>query len=218
MRDFNRPKRDARLGMLPPKLAQIMINLAVGPLVAPLTVFDPFCGTGVILQEALLMGYQVYGSDISSRMIDYTKQNLDWFELHFDIAKLPKPQLEVKDATMAIWKNHFDVIVSELLLGPPLTKLPKTVELELIRRHCDQLLESFLKNIARQIPSKTRLCLAVPAWQVATGQFIRLPSLDRLHLLGYNQPSFVEHLKSAGLIYARSNQRVARELLIITRN
>ena len=28
IRDQNRPKRDARVGMLPPKLAQIMINLA----------------------------------------------------------------------------------------------------------------------------------------------------------------------------------------------
>ena len=29
-RDYGRPARDARVGMLPPKLAQIMINLAVG--------------------------------------------------------------------------------------------------------------------------------------------------------------------------------------------
>ncbi|MGD0284048.1 MAG: methyltransferase domain-containing protein [Candidatus Saccharimonadales bacterium] len=218
MRDYNRPKRDARVGMLPPKLAQIMINLAAGSLPAPLTVLDPFCGTGVILQEALLMGYQAYGSDINSRMIDYTKQNLAWLRLHFDISNLPEPILEVKDATSAKWQNNFDIIVSELLLGPPLTKLPEDKELELIRHRCDQELAGFLKNIAQQIPPKTRLCLAVPAWQSAEGQFIRLPSLDHLHLLGYNQPSFVEHFKPAGLIYARSNQRVARELLIITRN
>ncbi len=30
LRDRSRPKRDARIGMLPPKLAQIIINLAVG--------------------------------------------------------------------------------------------------------------------------------------------------------------------------------------------
>jgi tRNA G10 N-methylase Trm11 len=204
--------------MLPPKLAQIMINLAVGSSPDPLIILDPFCGTGVVLQEALLMGYQAYGSDISSQMINYTKQNLDWLRQHFDIAKLPEPVLEVKDATSAIWQSHFDAIVSELLLGPPLTKLPKTVELDLIRQRCDQELTDFLKNIAPQMSTNTRMCLAVPAWQVAEGQFIRLPSLDHLHLLGYNQPSFVELLKPTGLIYARSNQRVARELLIITRN
>ena len=62
-RDQNRPKRDARVGMLPPKLAQIIINLAVGQN-SVRTVLDPFCGTGVLLQEAALMGYNIYGSDL----------------------------------------------------------------------------------------------------------------------------------------------------------
>ncbi|MCA9340443.1 MAG: hypothetical protein KDA17_06005, partial [Candidatus Saccharibacteria bacterium] len=57
-RDFERPMRDAYVGMLPPKLAQIMINLAQPPENAVL--LDPFCGTGVILQEAMLMGFGVY--------------------------------------------------------------------------------------------------------------------------------------------------------------
>jgi 2-polyprenyl-3-methyl-5-hydroxy-6-metoxy-1,4-benzoquinol methylase len=90
-RDQARPARDARVGMLPPKLAQTIINLAAG---RPETrmdkhwdsadglgrfmVLDPFCGTGVILQEALLMGYSVYGSDIEPRMAEYTKKNLQW--------------------------------------------------------------------------------------------------------------------------------------------
>ena len=61
-RDQERPKRDAFVGMLPPKLAQIMINLACGQLVNSSshllpTILDPFCGTGVIPQEAVLMGY-----------------------------------------------------------------------------------------------------------------------------------------------------------------
>lgn len=76
-RDQARPARDARVGMLPPKLAQILINLC-GPLKPGATVLDPFCGTGVVLQEALLMGYRAYGTDISERMVEYTKRNLDW--------------------------------------------------------------------------------------------------------------------------------------------
>jgi CRISPR/Cas system-associated endoribonuclease Cas2 len=64
-RDQARPARDAFVGMLPPKLAQIMINLANGERRVKneeknLAILDPFCGTGVILQEALLMGYKVY--------------------------------------------------------------------------------------------------------------------------------------------------------------
>ncbi len=217
LRDYDRPKRDARVGMLPPKLAQIMINLASGTTNEPITVLDPFCGTGVVLQEALLMGYQAYGTDIDPRMIDYSRQNLEWLKFHFNLAELTDPILEVKDTTMETWKAHFDIVVSEILLGPPLTKLPTPDKLQSIRKRCDDVLTKFLKNIAPQIPSNTHLCLAVPAWQESEGHFLRLPSLDHLSLLGYNQPSFVAQLESAGLIYARTNQRVARELLVITR-
>ena len=76
-RDQARPARDAFVGMLPPKLAQILINLC-GPLKPGSTVLDPFCGTGVVLQEALLMGYRAYGTDVSERMVEYSKKNLRW--------------------------------------------------------------------------------------------------------------------------------------------
>lgn len=83
-RDQGRPKRDAFVGMLPPKLAQTIVNLAAGPLppTAKSIALDPFCGTGVILQEALLMGYAAYGTDLEPRMIDYTRQNLEWLSDH----------------------------------------------------------------------------------------------------------------------------------------
>ena len=78
-RDQARPARDAKVGMLPPKLAQILINLC-GPLPAGARVLDPFCGTGVVLQEAYLMGYTPYGTDADPRMIEYTKKNLAWLQ------------------------------------------------------------------------------------------------------------------------------------------
>ena len=44
-RDQKRPARDAKVGMLPPKLAQILINLC-GGLSPKSRILDPFCGTG----------------------------------------------------------------------------------------------------------------------------------------------------------------------------
>ena len=78
-RDQARPARDAKVGMLPPKLAQILLNLC-GRLPEGARVLDPFCGTGVVLQEALLMGYRAYGTDISERMVQYAEKNLKWLE------------------------------------------------------------------------------------------------------------------------------------------
>lgn len=76
-RDQARPARDAKVGMLPPKLAQILINLC-GNCPAGTVLLDPFCGTGVVLQEGALMGYSLQGSDLDARMIRYTRQNLRW--------------------------------------------------------------------------------------------------------------------------------------------
>ncbi len=79
LRDQGRPARDAKVGMLPPKLAQILLNLC-GDLPEKSRILDPFCGTGVVLQEAVLMGYVPYGTDLSERMVKYTQKNLDWLE------------------------------------------------------------------------------------------------------------------------------------------
>jgi hypothetical protein len=120
-RDLGRPKRDARVGMLPPKLAQTIVNLAAGPLEpnAENTVLDPFCGTGVVLQEALLMGYGAYGTDLEPRMIDYTRTNLEWLATH-STQGADDPMLEVGDATDHQWQHPFSAVACETYLGRPL--------------------------------------------------------------------------------------------------
>lgn len=214
-RDQGRPKRDARVGMLPPKLAQTIVNLATGPLPAKdeNVVLDPFCGTGVILQEALLMGYGAYGTDLEPRMIDFTRQNLEWLATH---GKAVNPKLEVGDATHHIWAHPFSVIASETYLGRPLSSWPAGPALTEIIGTCNVIIEKFLKNVAAQAKTGQRLCLAVPAWQSPNGRLYHLPLLDHLEELGYNRMRF-EHAEDVSLVYSRPEQLVARELLVITR-
>ncbi len=38
-----------------------------------------------MLQEALLMGYEVYGTDLEPRMIDYSQANLGWLDKNFPV-------------------------------------------------------------------------------------------------------------------------------------
>lgn len=215
-RDQNRPMRDAKVGMLPPKLAQLLINLA-NP--APGSrLLDPFCGTGVVLQEALLMGYAVYGTDIDARMVSYAKDNLAWLQntyLRHGSAVLMESTLEVADATTHKWQPPVEAIAAETFLGKPLTSIPPLHILEQIRKECDLLHERFLKQLASQLPSGTRLCLGVPAWRTRNG-FLHLKTLDHLEGLGYNRISFV-HAGAADLIYHREDQAVARELIVLAK-
>lgn len=234
-RDRGRPKRDPKVGMLPPKLAQIIINLAAGrlpadklqdiceipagePVPRPIlnkTVLDPFCGTGVLLQEALLMGYEVIGTDIEPRMIEYTKMNLGWLSAHFR-NETTEQELYPADATSNEWATNFDIVATEAYLGPPFTSRPGDEVLERTVADCNLIIKKFLKNIHGQLEPGARLCLAVPAWQTAPGKFRHLPLVDQISALGYNRISF-EHPKGEDLIYHRKNQVVARQLLVITR-
>lgn len=211
-RDRQRPKRDARVGMLPPKLAQIMLNLALGNQNKPIkTILDPFCGTGVLLQEALLLGLDVYGSDNSQRMIDYSRQNLEWLCKQYDISG--KYKLAVGDATSLKWPQPIGVVVSETYLGPPMAKPPHADRLSQLQADARALLVKFLSNLGPQLEPATRLCLAIPAWRVDQKTY-RISVVDRIAKLGYNR-LVLKHVATKDLIYFRTNQVVARELLIL---
>jgi tRNA G10 N-methylase Trm11 len=209
-RDQARPARDARVGMLPPKLAQIMVNLANPPKGS--TILDPFCGTGVVLQEALLMEFNTFGSDLNPRMVEYSKTNLDWLKTKYELTS-NNYKIEQGDATNHQWPEKISSIVSETYLGRPLSKIPPTEELYKIANDVNTIFKKFLNNISTQIKPGTRLCLAVPAWRAKSG-FVNMPALDNLSDLGYNQLDF----KSAGhkdLVYFREEQIVARQLIVL---
>lgn len=210
-RDQRRPKRDAKVGMLPPKLAQILVNLA-NP-VDGMTLLDPFCGTGVLLQETALMNrnFKLYGSDIEPRMIDYTKTNLEWLRQTHKINF--QYHIEVGDATTQRWQQPIDVVVAEVYLGRPFASLPDPELLTKAIREANTIFEAFVKNITAQLSAGSRLVLAVPAWRL-TNYFRHLPALDRLTEMGYNRMSFV-HARNSELIYHRPDQVVARELVIL---
>ncbi len=231
-RDQGRPKRDAFVGMLPPKLAQSIVNLATGPLPpSPQTVvLDPFCGTGVVLQESLLMGYGVFGSDINQKMVDFSVKNVsEWFltnhpEIH------AKMTIALGDATDYRWGDTtysandepifepetIAAVACESYLGRPLSSWPKPETLQEIMAACNTIIDKFMRNLATQIKPGTRCCIAVPAWLGPNGVIHRLPLLDRLNDLGYNRVSF-EHVRDTELLYSRPDQIVGRELLVITR-
>jgi len=215
-RDQGRPKRDAFVGMLPPKLAQTIINLGTGkaPADTQTVILDPFCGTGVVLQEALLMGYGAYGTDLETRMIDYSTKNLVWLREKYGVEE--PEALEVGDATAHQWTHPVSVVACETYLGHPLANWPRPDKLQQIIGTCNVIIEKFMRNIADQIPPGTRLCLAVPAWKAPSGKISHLPLLDHLEKMGYNRVSF-RHSSEQELVYYRPDQIVARELLVITR-
>ena len=212
-RDQARPARDAKVGMLPPKLAQILINLC-GPLPKDSCILDPFCGTGVVLQEALLMGYHAYGTDINERMVDYSEKNLKWLE------KLEKRtsdaffQVTHGDATSFKWTPPIDAVACEGYLGKPMSKIPTEIKLKTEKQECSTIILGFLKNLANQIEPNTPVVIACPAWLREDGAYSRLEIIDNILKLGYN----VNNKSREGLLYHREKQIVARDIIILRKD
>lgn len=224
-RDQARPARDAKVGMLPPKLAQILINLC-GKLPEGARVLDPFCGTGVVLQEAAIMGYVPYGTDLNERMVEYSKKNLSWlfnernqkrFKILPDLI-LKKDQIleaiSVGDATNFTWEGEIDTVAFEGYLGAPMSKPPVDIKFKTEKAKCREIAIGFLKNITPQIKSGTPVVMALPAWLRENGKYAGLNILDEIQEMGYNFEKF-QDLSQSDLLYYREGQIVAREIIVI---
>lgn len=142
-RDYSRPHRDTVNGMLPPKLAQILINLAlieqnINPAIPNketiTTIIDPFCGSGGVLIEALLMGYNIIGSDINPTMIAHSKENIEWLRRNFPVHRNQDSIIFEHDATQRFPKaKSTAVIATEGFLGDQMSCFPTD----------EQILENF---------------------------------------------------------------------------
>ncbi len=217
-RDFSRPGRDPRRGMLPPKLAQILINLSEGN-----RIWDPFCGTGVILMEALLIGKSVIGSDIDNKAIQDTERNILWLYEHFGYDK--EALIFQHDATLSVKRAiDYDAIVAEPLLGPPLSGIPQEDELKSIIVRLEKLYLQFFKN---NKPKKgTKIVFLLPCFKNNKKIVFMKKILDKIYQLGYNPCWLIKEeilnkfdirLNSRNsLIYSRPNQVVAREIICLS--
>lgn len=208
VRDYKRPTRSAKVGMLPPKLAQIMVNTTHSS-----HVYDPFCGTGVILQESLLLDRAASGSDISPEMVDATTKNLDWLKTQ----KLISKKWSVKEAdSLSVTLPKNVCIVSEGYLGPNQSKKVEVETYRKISKDLTRLYSKSLENWAKQLPKDSEITITAPVWQTTMG-WKALPIVDQLTDLGYTFKQFA-HVKSDALVYRRPDQIVGRQLLILRKS
>lgn len=206
-RDRERPVRDSKVGMLPPKLAQIMINL--GNIPKNRVVYDPFCGNGVILQEAMLAGHKAYGSDLEQRMVNATEKNLEWLRQAYGAQ--PSYELWQQDATKLTRIPPKSVIVTEGYLGTPLHYVAGAAKLREVSTPVNSLYLSFLSSLRNLLTAGQTSVIAFPVWQTNTGLY-HLPVVDQIGELGY---TLEQCSGNNTLIYRRENQLVGREIAIL---
>lgn len=226
-RDYQRPVRDEQQGMIPPKVAQVMLNLSNAK--PGNTVLDPFCGIGTIIQEGLLLGFRMIGSDINKLAIRGSQQNLEWFRNRYKISP-GKYGVEISDATKVsslIEKSGQKVnsIVTECTLGPVYSKYPNSIQIKKNFEDLTKLYTASLEEFGKFLEKGSRVVLCVPAYKKSKNEYDMLQSLDFAGTLGYTSVSlipspiakkykFLRLTPRGTTIYDRKDQIVARELVI----
>ncbi len=167
-RDLKRPRKRPLLS-ISIRLAKILINLSGATKGQKL--LDPFCGYGILLQEALLMGIDVVGLDIDKKCVSATRENLEWlkkrygakgnFELYCgDCRKLSE-----------ILKEKVDAIATEPYLGPLLRGKISVKEARLRIEKLRKLYADFLNEARKVLKEGKRLVIITPVFKVGKEEF-----------------------------------------------
>lgn len=214
-RDFGRPAANAKSGMLPPKLAQIMLNLT--QVTAKDILADPFCGSGTVLQEAALLGVQhIHGSDNNPQSVKDSQENIRWLLKEFpDI----KTDIEILHNDARSIKVRPTVIVTEPYLGQPLRGHEPVTWLNKQKAELEKLYLQVFQHWKKQLSSGARVVMIWPEFVVPEHN-ISL-NLDQVVAgLGF-EPQILLSPKSTGtlnvgnptvLSYGRDDARVRRQI------
>jgi len=214
-RDYSKD-RDMQTGMLPPKLCQMMINLSGWNII-----YDPFVWLWTVLIEALLIwAKEVYGSDISDKMVEVSSSNLKNFKKSsnidtvFQIEKLNSKFIEESGI---LRDKKIDSIVTEWYLWEIMTR--KNISIDRIDKQKKSLLELYERFFKwlKKIKYKGNLVICFPFWEM-NWKYIyfseiysllwKFCDIERLFPKWYE----VETTKSGSLLYKRDKQLVWREI------
>lgn len=206
-RDYDRPEVDSKSGMLPPKLARIMVNLAGAD--TNKTLLDPFCGSGTLLLEALDLGFShVHGTDLSEKAISDTQANLQWFgqsQQHSATAKI----CDAQKLETCFEPNSIDAIATEPYMGKPLRGNER---IDTLTHQAEGLATLYTKTFAsfhNILSENGTVIFIIPRFKHGD-DWVTIDCLEEIKKTGFAPVPFSS--KHTTLLYHRKDQHVGREL------
>lgn len=205
LRDRRKPASDRKRGMLPPKLARMMLNLATGGK-PNLRIYDPMCGTGTVLLEAMTQKLTAIGSDIRQEAVDQASANTKWLKEEYHLSDDALVfQADATHVTPEQLGGQVDAIVVEGLLGP---QTPAKGALPGIFRGLEKLYIGTFKQWTKILKNGGKVCIALPLIEETGRQRFSLESvIDRATDFGYTTSSV--------FVYDRPDTVVKRQIFIL---
>lgn len=168
---------------IPPKIAKALINfLGYEKEVQGRTLLDPFCGSGTILMFAKLLGYDVHGADIGEEEVFGTAENVKY--LYESLNKPYKDEVidrkivrtDIKNIHQHFKLEFFDAIVSEPILLPFYTELPKFNEIaKIMDKEVLPTYKAFIEQAYKLLKKGGRCVFTSPTVLTVDGPKISIP-------------------------------------------
>lgn len=200
-RDRQKPYADRKKGMLPPKVARMMVNLGLGAWrqletsqagstpVPPTTpvIYDPFCGSGTILLEAAHLGYPVVGSDLDPVAVAGTTSNVDWLadSYHLDV-NATVFQADVTHVTADQLDQRPNLIITEPFLGK---QTPAPHQLANVFRGMEKLYLGAFRQWRHLLTDQAVVVIIFPVAHDGKHSYSLESIIDKLAVLGYTPTS-----------------------------
>lgn len=198
--DTNKPYANPRKGLLPPKIARQLVNIAVGPQIEPRKVLlDPFCGSGTVLLEAAHLGLSVVGADLDLEQLRGARANLKWAKIEGQIIKADATDLS------SVLERKVDYIVTEPFMGKPQFDAANA---ENIARGLAKLYLGALKEWLKILNPGGKVVMIFPIFQTGKGKIATGDIVDHSSLSGYN-------VLARNIQYSQPKARVVREIIVL---
>jgi len=229
-RDYGRPKRNLKSGMIPPKLAKTMINLANKDKAQ--LFLDPFCGMGTILEELILLGYKkIIGTDIQKEALEDSKANLDWLFENYQSLKRPDYQVklkktDVRELAKAMSLQKVDAIITEPFLGSAESRHFNFRKINSQMKKLESLYLDAFKEFKKILNKNGVVVIIFPVFRFRSELF-HLNILEQIKQIGLKQEEFLPFISNEvieslhleitereSIIYYRPGQAVSREIFI----
>lgn len=208
-RDMGRPEVDY-MRTISIRLAKILINISKVKYGGKL--LDPFCGTGTVLQEALLKGINVLGIDNDLEIIEQAKKNLNWLKKEYKINNsFEVIKLDSRDLNQKVKENSINGVVTEPYMGPYIRKLPTMHEARELVIELSSLYDDLLNNLNKVLMINSRVVIIIPKFKTRENKnvFLDFKSIiDKHRFTLVNKP----------INYGYKENKLLREIYILEKN
>ncbi|MBI2356897.1 hypothetical protein HYV12_02515 [Candidatus Dojkabacteria bacterium] len=214
--EYDKPYTNKEMGVLPAKLATIMVNL-LGLKIGE-TIWDPFCGSGTIPLVALMNGYNVIGSDIDPEAVAGTKKNIEWLAadnklnsvgvniFQFDV--LNPDSRTVRDLRRTTIKG----VVCEPFMGPPQFKPLSQAKANKLLVGVEEMYKKLFETLEHIKLTDFKAVIVIPSYKTHNG-WLTL-SLNSIVSKKWRVDS---NLVERDLHWKRSNSIIKRNIFVLSK-